>query len=134
VNLLDIERFVLNHRLLLNGALMLAEKLSSQSERPRVLAIMRKIHRFLLNQYRIARMVISPDGSRMLPYLGGKIDDELIHNFEVMLSMSEWKSTADVEAFRGNFSSLVEWPLVEFMSRHEERRRYLESVVMIGSM
>ena len=130
-NLLDLEQFVAIHRAVINGALKMTEKLYKPEDKSKRLAILRKAHKFLLSLYRNARAIISPgDNSRLLPYAGEQINEHLINDLEVLLSMQEWESAADLESFNEIINARLEWPLKEILATESGKRKYLESIVL----
>jgi len=129
-NLLDLEQFVAIHRAVINGALKMTEKLYKPEDKSTRLAILRKAHKFLLSLYSNARAIISPGGnSKLLPYAGEQINESLIFDLEVLLSMQEWESAADLESFNEIMNARLEWPLKEILATESGRRKYLESIV-----
>jgi hypothetical protein len=126
---LDLERFVASQKLALNGALKMIENLFHQRDEARRRAILARIQDFIRSMYENARVVLEPQGMRLLPYTGRRINREVLLNFEAKLRMSQWASANDVEDFRGLFNARLEWPLGELLDDPEERRKYYESIV-----
>ena len=129
VALLDLESFVTAHRMALAGARRLTRSLVRPEDLQQRRVGLAKVQAFLKTLYANVRTVLAPQGRRLLPFTGGKIDRDLLLNFEALLSIKEWTSDKDVEHFRSLFLSRVEGPIKELLSEPEGRRRYVESIV-----
>lgn len=131
VALLDLERFVTAHRMALAGALRLSRSLLRPEDLQQRRVVLAKVQAFLKTLYANVRTVLAPppQGRRLLPFTDGRIDWDLLLNFEALLSIREWTSDKDVEHFRSLFLSRVEGPIKELLSEPEGRRRYVESIV-----